>query len=567
MAFDGIVTKAITHELQNIINYKIDKIFEPDKNTIILGLYNNKEHLALNICIEAQNCRLNLTTHAKPNPTVAPNFCMLLRKHLIGGKILNIKTYDLERLVSIDIEAYDEKYNYVTKKLIIELMGKHSNIILINSNNIIIDSLRHTSSETALRDIFPNYEYIFPVSNKESFINIDNFEEFYNLISPNLQNLSIDKNISNTFNGISKSFIKYSLDILNITEINKTTLEKLYNYIKDIIKRINSNNLYFKNFEKDYVLIIDNNPNLYGLNFFIDDYYYIKEKNERFISSRNAILKLILDNLKKYKIRLNNINSKLEECSKRDEYKLYGELITANLYKIKSNHLDFIELENYYDNNNLIKIPLDKKYSASENAKRYFKKYTKLKNALDIVSIQKQETLQELEYIESIVYELENSSSLEEIEQIFEEVYENVIFKDKLQKQNVKKKKFNNKKNNKKSLSFNPLKYEIENYIVYVGKNNKENDYLTTKFANKFDIWFHTKDIHGSHVILKLNSQDEKVPDNILLECAKLAAQHSKAKNSTNVPVDYCKVQFVKKPHNSKPGMVIYSNNKTLYVR
>ncbi len=566
MAFDGIVTKAISCELTNLIGTKITKVFEPDKNNIILGLYGNQENHTLHICIEAHNCRLNLTRHSVPNPLVAPNFCMLLRKHIIGSKITNINTNDLERLVIIDLENINELHDTVKKQLIIELMGKHSNIILTNNNNIIIDSLRHTTClENSYRDILPAHEYTFPTSNKESFMSINNFNDFYKIISPELTNNCLPKTISNKFNGISTSFINYIIEKFNINSNNKNDLETLYNYIKNIISNTNSNKLSFDLcYSKDYNLILtDSIQDTYHLNYFIDEFYYNKETFEKFISYRNSLLKIIFDTLKKYNNRLLSINSKLNECKKMDTYKLYGELITTNLYKIKNENSDFIELENYYDNNNIIKIPLDKKYSPSINAKRYFKKYQKQKNALEIVNKQKVETLEELNYIESVIYELESCSSTLELQDIFEEISESDIFKEKLKiKSNYKTKKT---KKNKDSKNFNPIKVEINGFNAYVGRNNIENDYLTTNFANKTDLWFHTKDIHGSHVILKCN-YNEDVPDDVLTQCALLAARHSKAKNSSNVPVDYCKIQYVKKPHGSKPGYVIYTNNRTLYV-
>ena len=204
----------------------------------------------------------------------------------------------------------------------------------------------------------------------------------------------------------------------------------------------------------------------------------------------------------------------------------------------------------------------------SYNAKRYFKKYNKLKNALAIVNVQKDETIRDIDYIESVIYELDNAKSIDDLEAIYDEISENSLFSDKLKVKSSSKKSSNKKAKpmtKNKLTSFNPLKYVIDGYTVLVGRNNKENDYLTCKFANKNDIWFHTKDIHGSHVILKTNP-NEIVPDDVLFEVAKLAAKHSKAKNSSHVPVDFCKVSFVKKPSGSKPGYVIYSNNKTLYV-
>jgi len=562
MAFDGIVTKSIIKELTPLIGGKIDKIYEPDKNTIILGIYSQGKNYALNICIDARNCRINLTTHSRINPLVAPNFCMLLRKHLIGGRISNISMLGLERLINIEIETINEFNEIEIKTIIVELMGKHSNIILINSKNIIIDAMRHISSESSYRELLPSRQYTLPNSDKFDFTALKNFEDFYSkFANSNLENLA--KDISNIFTGFSLSFANSAINKCNVNSTSKNELENLYNYFCDIIK--NDSILAFEPIYKndkisDYVLIISDSGKIQNLNCFIDDFYFERETIESFINYRNTILKLILDVLKKYNNRLLSINEKLKECDKMDIYKLYGELITANLYRIPNNHSSSIELENYYDNNNLISIPLDTKYTPSTNAKRYFKKYSKLRNAFQIVSEQKNETEKELDYIESIVYELENSSTLEDVQDIFEEISENVLFKEKLKKKE-KKNKISKKK---KQQSFSPIEYEIDGFKIYVGRNNKENDWLTLNFANKNDIWFHTKDIHGSHVILKV---DKPINDDILVKCAELAAKHSKAKNSSNVPVDYCLVQFVKKPHGSKPGMVIFTNNKTLNVK
>lgn len=586
MAFDGIVTKSIVKELKNIIGYKIDKVYEPEKNTVILGLYGKSLNLMLLMCISSTNYRLHLTTQKQKNPSTAPNFCMLLRKYLIGLKIKNIYTVDLERIVFIDLENNENPNKPICRKLIIELMGKHSNIILTDSNNIIIDSLRHTSTlERSNRDIYPTARYIFPESNKYSFLELKDFDDFYDKLEPklieyiaenslNIENLDIsnfriDKLISNTFNGISLSFIQNVLQNLNVKDISKDNLNLIFSKITEILST-SSLDIFKTENGKDYFLYTTNNlsENQFNLNYKLDDFYFEKESSELFKNYRNSILHLILATMKKYEKRLENIDNKLSECSNMDKFRLYGELITSNLYQIPNRNLDSIDVENYYDNNNIITIPLDKKYLPSYNAKRYFKKYNKLKNALAIVNVQKEETIRDIDYIESVIYELDNSKTIEDIEAIYDEISENSLFSDKL-KTKSKKTSAKNKKakpmTKNKLTSFNPLKYLIDGYTVFVGRNNKENDYLTCKFANKNDIWFHTKDIHGSHVILKTNP-NETIPDNILFEAAKLAAQHSKAKNSSHVPVDFCKVSFVKKPSGSKPGYVIYSNNKTLYV-
>lgn len=573
MAFDGIVTKAISTELVDLCGARIDKIFQPNKNELLLGLYLNKKNYAIDICVDAQNCRINLTTNSKPNPNIAPNFCMLLRKNLIGLKVKNFITFDLERLVIIEFEGFNELDDIISKKLVIELMGKHSNIILLDDTNIIIDSLRHIKEiDENYRDILPHTKYSFPSSNKSSFLDLKNFEDFRkHLDSPDINNLPTQ--ILNTFNGISKNFICSIIKKLEISKLDNTNLESIFNYINNIIDNIGTDNLSFEEIKdkdgvvKDYFLVSNKSNTSFSLNYFIDDFYYKKETLETFKNYRNTLLKLILDTLKKYNKRLYNINEKLHECDDMEKYRIFGELITANLYRIPNRNLSEIELENYYDNNNKITIKLDKRFLPSINAKRFFKKYSKLKNALAIVSEQKEDTLKELDYIESVVYELENCSTIEEVGAIFDEISENDIFKDKKELNTSKKSKIKKSKFTKnKTVSFNPLKYTIDGYTVLVGRNNKENDYLTLKYANKSDIWFHTKDFHGSHTILKIDNNLPFPNDNVLVEAARIAAQHSKAKNSSNVPVDYCEVKYVKKPSGSKPGMVIYSNNKTLNV-
>ena len=581
MAFDGIVTKAITNEISNLSGARVDKIFEPNKNTVVLGLYLNGKNYAINMCIDAQNCRIHLTTKTKPNPDIAPNFCMLLRKNLIGLRFKNASTIDLDRIIILEFEGFDEFDNFISKKLIVELMGKHSNIILLNDSNIIIDSLRHIKEkDDVFRDILPHVKYSFPHCTKKNFLDFIDFDDFYNYLSTNSNNNFDSMKLSefssffaNTFNGFSKSFINNTLIKLNILHINKENLSLFFNYLNNIINSIGTDKLLFEkifidNILKDYFLTISEiTQNQFALSFFIDEYYYAKETDETFKTHRNNILKTILYVLKKYHTRLKNIDKKLLECENMEQYRIYGELITANLYKIPNKNLDFVEVENYYDNNKIIKINLDKKYLPSKNAKLFFKKYSKLKNALEIVSVQKEQTIEEINYIESVIYELENCPSLNELFDIFDEISENDIFKEYFSKYNKKKSKIKKSKLTKnKTVSFNPIKYKVDGYTVLVGRNNKENDYLTLKYANKFDMWFHTKEIHGSHTILRIESPNETIPNDVLVKTAEIAAYHSKAKSSSNVPVDYCLVKYVKKPSGSKPGMVIYTNYKTLNV-
>lgn len=560
MAFDGIVLKQVTSELQNcLIGGKINKVYEPNNNEIILGIYSNGKNYALLCNISSNSYRLHLTTTSKPNPINAPNFCMLLRKHLVGFRIKSLSSLSLERVVSIKLEGYNELNDLLTKTLIIELMGKHSNIILLNENNKIIDSLRHLDSNSgSLRDIMPAREYVFPTSDKEDLYSISK-EDFLLKIKE-----SISKSIIDSFTGISKNFILNLLEALEIsdTQYTKEELCVLYEKISFILSSFGTNNLICKETNcNDYTITIDNNNEDLQTNFFLDDFYNKKEKEEAVLMYRNNLLKLVLTALKKVSKKITNINTKLNECNNMDKYRIYGELITSNLYQIDSNkNQKTITLNNYYEENKEIVIPLDDTISVSYNAKKFFKKYHKLKNTLEIVSSQKIEAEKELDYLESIVYELENANSISDLDEIYQEICENGIFKEK-EKSHIKKNKVNKRNVHNE---YEPIIYTIDGFTLYVGKNNKQNDYITTKLGKNEDLWFHTKDIRGSHCLLKSNGH--KVEEHTILACSQIAAFYSKAKLSSNVPVDYCFIKHVKKPNGSKPGMVIYSNNKTLYV-
>ena len=541
---------------------------------------------------------------------------MLLRKHLIGCRIKSISMSSLERIVTMELEGYNELNDLVPKILVIELMGKHSNMILLNENRKIIDSLRHLDVLSgSLRDILPAHDYVLPSSEKSDFattskeefmkmfdksININfnekaNINEYVNLNSntninehinlnknaqvkinfnekeklkvPNSNvnnNQSIAKFISNTFTGISYTFVSSLLSSMNISEANidKGKLSILYDTMQKFLSNLGSKNVTCVSvLETDYSLLPTSHEEDLQTNFFLDDFYSKKEKQEAVVTYRNELLKLVLTAVKKISKKLSNINSKLKECENMEQYRIYGELITSHLYEIDGNaNLENITLENYYDENKEFVIPLDSSISVSYNAKKFFKKYHKLKNTLEIVTEQKLETEKELDYLESIVYELENASSVSELDEIYQEICENGIFKVN-SKANVKKNKVNKRKVHDE---YEPIIYTIDGFLFYVGKNNKQNDYITTKLGKNEDLWFHTQEIRGSHCLLKCNGQ--KVKDSTILACAQIAAFHSKGKLSSNVPVDYCFSKYVKKPSNSKPGMVIYTNQKTLYV-
>lgn len=591
MAFDGMVTSVVVAELNTcLINGKINKIFEPNKNEILLGIYSGGKNYCLNISIDSVMYRINLTTNTKPNPQNVLNFCMVLRKHLIGGIIKRIYTNGLERIVFIDIETHNELNDLVTKTLVIELMGKHSNVILLNSNYNVIDSLRHLNKfDNSVRDIFPGSKYQNVFSDKLNFYDIKTFDEFYKSLNIT-DNFSIASSLAKNYNGFGKNNILYLLKYLSIEDSSTSSsdLKKLYNYLKDIINILHTDSLgnvkqfycvvpKANNFigikahtssKKDYFIYTSDNYEPLSINFFIDDFYYEKETTEQFANYKETVLKLVLTQVKKIQEKISSIDNKIKECSKTELYKLYGELITSNLYRIPDYPQNSVTLENYYDNNSPITIPLDSTISPSKNAKLFFKKYRKLQNTIAIVGKQKELAEIELQYLDSIIYEINTATSIDDIDNIYSEICDNLLYKGKnintvnnhLNNQN------NSKKLNKENSNNMPAKYLIDGYTVLVGKNNKQNDYLTCKLAQNSDIWFHTKDIHGSHVVLKLDNSKTDVPDSVLYKCAALAAYFSKARISQNVPVDYTFIKNVKKPNGAKPGMVIYTNNKTLYV-
>ena len=608
MAYDGLMNYTIVSELKSkIINGKIDKIYEPNFDEIILGIYSDGTKYALDLVINPGYYRANVTTNSKPNPNQAPNFCMTLRKYLVGSHITNIYTNGLERIIFIDIEGYNKSKDFSNKKLVIELMGKHSNIILLDSQDIIIDSLKHFSINSgSYRNIYSGVKYTLPKSDKLDFMDIKDSNEFYRVLENNAKKInsnSLATIISSTFTGISKFSINAFETNLGLDdELCSNSSDNLFRYINRIITRTNP--VICEMYGKDYALTLLNNctssaPSVLTdqqeqydkldilsqseeqkisidtlqVNFFLDDYYTSKEANATFISYRDNLLRLILARLNKLNSKLNTVNEKISECKDSEKFKLYGELITSNLYRIDDYNQKSITLENYYDSNSLITIPLDESISPSANAKKFFKKYKKLKTAKEFVNSQKESLVSDIDYFEEIVSEINKCQNILELDKIYDKLENSSVISKKGAKNKKTSIKWQHSKPNNElsknihphSESGNPLKFEIDGFIVLVGRNNKQNDYLTTKLANKDDIWFHVKDFHGSHVILRT---DNKIPSQETInKCAALAKEHSKANMSSNIVVDYTFVKYVKKPSGSAPGMVIYTNNKSVTVK
>ena len=557
MSFDGITLKSIVTEMQSLIGAKVNKVIQPNSNEILLNIYNGNNFL-IDINTSANNYRINISKHKKTSPLTIINFCMILRKYLISSKIKSIYCKGLERIIYIDFICFNEMNDEVVRTLVIELMGKYSNIVLLNEKGYIIDGLKKFDNTETQRTIMPLRKYIAPSNDKKDFTQTP-MDEFVKIINTSPYK-TLDDAISNTYTGISKIFIQSCIENLSLSNtITDKSLKSIYNYTNSIL----NGNFKCVDYKNNYTIIEASSTSheTYQVNNYLDDYYESKYLNEQFINYKNNLLKILSGTLDKLVSKLKNINQKIESCKDMEKYKLYGELIIGNLYRFKEfEDLDELEIENYYDNNKTVKIPINKSKSIKLNAENYFKKYNKLKNTLSVTTIQKKQTSKELSYLESLVYELDNCKNIIEVDNVYTEISENILFN------NIKIKASKIKNKDKKDLSQldNYIKIKIDNFDVLIGKNNKQNDYITTKVANDNDYWFHTKDTHGSHLILRCNGDTPKL--STLTKCAKLAAYHSKAKFSSHVPVDYTLIKNVKKPRGSEPGFVIYTTNKTLYV-
>lgn len=561
MAFDGIIASSVVSEINNnLSNSRIEKIHMPTKNDIILIFHGNREKFKLLISIDASNARFHFTKQSKENPAKAPQFCMVLRKYIQGAKLIDVHQYGLDRVIALELENINELGDLVKYKLYIELMGKYSNLILVNNENKILDSMRHVDyTMSSIREVLPAREYILPSTlDKNEFIGMD-FEQF----SANLQLAGMDpyfslenmaKIIANQFVGFSKTFIDNLLKFCNITDkFNKENTTKLFNTINLVIYNSNQGLINLTNYGKDYHIDLNNfstSSDSTPVSNFLDDFYANKEFLQILKTAKFNLQKDVLNFKYKYEKNLKRVNEILEDAYEMEKYKLYGELISSNIYRMTIG-MKVIQLENYYDNNNLVSIPLKEHFTPSRNAQAYFKKYNKLKSAISYAASQKEDYEKNIEYLDNVLYLIFESTSIAEIENIKLELAEAGYIKIA-----TGKKKYHD------DVALEPFSYMVDGIEILVGRNNLQNDKLTLKDSKKTYTWLHTKDIHGSHVIIK----SENVPDNILEYAAKLAVKHSQAKDSSKVPVDYTLVKYVHKPSGAKPGKVIYTNYKTIII-
>jgi predicted ribosome quality control (RQC) complex YloA/Tae2 family protein len=555
MSFDGLFTRAMTQELsQSIESGRINKIHQPYKNEIIFIVRANGKNHKLLLSAHPSYSRVQLTEESYENPTVPPMFCMLLRKHLEGYMIESISQVGLDRIIVFEIKGRNEIGDISYKKLIVEIMGRHSNIILVDKDrNMILDSIKHISpSINSHRTVLPGHEYVMPPqqNKKNPFESTD--EDILRSIDFNSGKL--DKQIVESFSGISPLFAKEVVYKAGLA--NQKSLPKSFFSLVDRIKKRQYNPT-FKNGKKETFYLM-NLEHLEGsvqtfpsLSQLLDRYFYQKASRDRVKQQGNDLERFIKNERDKNQNKIVKLEQTLNDAKQADRYQLLGELLTSNIYAAKKGMVE-IEVINYYDEEgSMIKIPLNPQKSPSENAQNYFSKYQKAKNAMVIVHEQIEKAKDEIQYFEQLLQQLE-SALPKDIEEIREELEEEGYLR---AKKTSKKKKVNHKPEVEEYTS-------TEGTTILVGKNNKQNDYLTNRMANKNDIWLHTKEIPGSHVVIK----DENPSETTINEAANIAAYFSKARESSSVPVDYTMVKQVKKPKGAKPGFVIYEGQQTIYV-
>lgn len=552
MAYDGIITYGIAHELKDVITLgKIEKIYQPGPEELLLHIHTQKGNVRLFMSCNSMSARLCLTENKYANPDQPPTFCMLMRKHIQGGRITDVRQKDSERIIEIDIEAQNELGFSVCKRLIIEIMSKHSNIILVDiESGKVIDSIKRISIDVnRYRQLLPGIAYEYPPAQDKT--------GFHDITSD--INLPHDeKGLMSIVAGISPAIAREMISFDNPSE-------RLISIIKSIDEDNIKPTIYLDENDVPVEFHITELSEYNAENSLTFDtasecveYYFFNRDSSNMVKQKSMPLhKTVQSALDKSLLKRKKLSEDILNAENSDKYQLYGELLTANIHLVKAGSKSVV-VTNYYDNKE-IEIPLDEKISPAKNAQRYFKKYSKAKTAIHEKQSQLEENEKDIVYLESVLQNIEAANTEDELDAIRDELQETGYVRRRPKAAQRKKK-----------AKPTPAKYVLsDGTIVYVGHNNIENDYLTMKFANKTDVWMHTKDIPGSHLILRLDDGrniDELTPE-IIYEAASIAAFHSKAKASDNVPVDYVPVRYVKKPNGAKPGMVIFTHNQTVYVK
>ena len=568
MAFDGITIANIVHDLnQTILGGKINKIAQPENDELILTIKNNRTQYRLFLSASASLPLIYLTGNNKPGPLTAPNFCMLLRKHIGSGKIISITQPGMERVIRFEIEHLNEMGDLCTKYLIVEIMGKHSNIIFTNDNEQIIDSIKHVSAHmSSVREVLPGRPYFIPATQAKA----DPFELTADILCEQILNKPAPtaKAIYTSVTGISPLIaeeICYRAGIDGgVPTDGLSSLEKLHlahtflRIMEDIRQGMFEPNIVYKG--KEPVEFASLKLTQYQ-DFSVTEFSSISELLETYYAEKNIVTKIrqksvdlrkivqtsLERNVKKYQLQ----QKQMKDTEKKDKYRIWGELINTYGYGLEPG-IKFFEALNYYTNET-VNIPLDPTLTPQENAKKYFDKYSKLKRTADALEKLLQETDSEIRHLESIAASLDIAVSEDDLIQIKEELTEYGYIR----------RKYTTGK--KVKITSKPFHYvSSDGFHMYVGKNNYQNEELSFKFASGNDWWFHAKGQPGSHVIVKTNG--EELPDRTFEEAGRLAAYYSKGRQAPKVEIDYTLKKNLRKPTGGKPGFVVYYTNYSLLI-
>lgn len=573
MALDALAIRSLVSELsETITGGRIDKVYQPEKDEIIIHIRTIGANYKLVLSASAAHPRVHFTEVTKKNPATAPMFCMLMRKHIGSGKITAVRQEEFERIIYIDVESYDELGDLSVKHIIIELMGRHSNIILTTQEMKIIDSLKHIDfTISSVRQVLPGLEYVSPPKQNKTPL-ISNTEPSIDFSSDGKR---VEKAVMDSISGISpliaREIVYQALGDTNFVcgELSGTQKGNIKKQIEIFSDKAKENK-----FKPCIITDLGTQKTIdfcateiqqYGntakveyletMNEVLDKFYSCRDSIQRMKQKSSDLVKILNGSLERCAKKLALQKNTLKDAENKEKYKIAGDLLTANLYKIEQG-TDKIDVENYYEPNcPIISISISPMLTPSQNAQKYYKKYNKSKTAETEMKIQIKNTLADIEYLESTLLAVQTAEDETDINAVREELVREGYINKRQQK----------KKQKEKILS-KPMHFiSSDGFDIYVGKNNTQNDYLTLKFANTSDVWFHTKNIHGSHVVIKLGT-DKNIPKTTMLEAAVLAAYYSKGRESSQVPVDYTQIKNVKKTNGAKPGMVIYDYYNTVYV-
>ncbi len=561
MAFDGITVSAIVHELNNtILGGRIYKIAQPESDELLITVKSDSGTYRMIISANASLPVVLLTDDNKTSPQTAPSFCMLLRKHIQNGRIVSINQPSNERIINFDIEHLDEMGDLKVKTLKAELMGKHSNIILTGDDNLIIDSIKHVGINTSsLREVLPGREYFIPSTIKKADPLNTTFEEFASFLSQ--MPFEPSKAIYSNYSGISpfmaERIVEDAGDCSDSPDAD--LLYRSFCRLMDAVKNgdYHFNILYENSSPVEYIVIdiaakgFEKGRDYDSVSTLLSDFYREKAATSR-IHQKSADLRKIVQTLLEKDIKKLDIHTRqLKDCEKKDRFRIYGELLNTYGYSAGEGDKE-ITVPNYYTNED-ITIPLDPELNSTDNAKKYFEKYNKMKRTEEAAKNLMAEIGEEISHLESVQNSLEIATTENDLSQIREELINSGYIK----------KRSDRKKNS--SAKSEPLHYVTKDgFHIYVGKNNIQNEYITFDLANGNDWWFHAKKIPGSHVIVK--TEGKELPDSVFEDAARLAAYYSKAKGNSRIEVDYVRRREVKHPNGSKPGFVVYYTNYSMLI-